>query len=110
MELPLAPIGSDSIGTGQLHLPPDQPRAYALLVHGSGPQSKAAMCTAKIHAADCADGETREGRVDRFERRIQFDGALDAAQRSRLLEIAERCPVDRSLRAEISILTEEVAQ
>jgi len=58
---------------------------------------------AKIHAADCADCETREGKIDRIERTIALDGPLDDSQRRRLLEIAEKCPVHRTLHAEIKI-------
>jgi uncharacterized OsmC-like protein/alpha-beta hydrolase superfamily lysophospholipase len=57
----------------------------------------------KIHAADCADCETREGRVDRIEREIEVRGRLDDEQRQRLLEIAEKCPVHRTLHSEIKI-------
>jgi putative redox protein len=57
----------------------------------------------KIHAADCAECETREGKLDRIEREITLEGALDAEQRGRLLEIADRCPVHRTLVSEISI-------
>ncbi len=60
---------------------------------------------AKIHARDCADCETKEGRIDRIEREIVLQGALDAAQRARLLEIADRCPVHRTLTSEIEIST-----
>lgn len=59
----------------------------------------------KIHASDCAECETRSGRVDRIERRIRIDGALDAAQRQRLLEIADMCPVHRTLHSEVQIVT-----
>jgi putative redox protein len=59
----------------------------------------------KIHAADCADCETREGRLDRLERVIRLEGALDAAQRAKLLEIADKCPVHRTLKSEIAIPT-----
>lgn len=59
----------------------------------------------KIHARDCAECETREGKVDRIERVIEVRGALDAAQRARLLEIADRCPVHRTLEGEITIPT-----
>jgi uncharacterized OsmC-like protein len=60
---------------------------------------------AKIHARDCADCETKEGRIDRIEREIVLQGPLDAAQRARLLEIADRCPVHRTLTSEIEIST-----
>jgi putative redox protein len=59
----------------------------------------------KIHATDCAECETREGRIDRIERVIDIEGALDAAQRQRLLEIADMCPVHRTLTSEISIVS-----
>jgi len=59
----------------------------------------------RIHAADCAECETREGRIDRIERVIRLEGALDAAQRAKLLEIANKCPVHRTLHAEVAIPT-----
>lgn len=57
----------------------------------------------KVHAEDCADCETREGKVDEIERRIGLEGALDDTQRERLLEIAEKCPVHRTLHSEIKV-------
>jgi len=57
----------------------------------------------KIHATDCAECETREGKLDRIEREISLGGALNDEQRARLLEIAERCPVHRTLTSEINI-------
>jgi uncharacterized OsmC-like protein/alpha/beta superfamily hydrolase len=59
----------------------------------------------KIHAADCAHCETKEGMVDHIERVITLDGDLDAEQRARLLEIADKCPVHRTLESEIDIHT-----
>ncbi|HEY5636786.1 MAG TPA: alpha/beta fold hydrolase [Burkholderiales bacterium] len=59
----------------------------------------------KIHAADCSDCETRDGRIDRITRDLTLEGPLDAAQRARLLEIANRCPVHRTLNAEVDIPT-----
>ena len=61
----------------------------------------------KIHAEDCASCETKEGMVDRIDRNITLEGALDAEQRKRLLEIAEKCPVHRTLESEIDIRTSE---
>ena len=61
----------------------------------------------KIHAADCADCETKEGMVDRIERVIMLDGELDAGERARLMEIADKCPVHRTLESEIDIRTVE---
>ena len=57
----------------------------------------------KIHARDCENCDTQEGRVDRIEREIVLEGALDGAQRQRLLEIAEKCPVHRTLHSEVLI-------
>jgi len=62
----------------------------------------------KIHATDCADCETKEGKLDRIEREIEVQGPLDAAQRQRLLEIAEKCPVHRTLHSEIKIVSKLV--
>ncbi|HEU5274015.1 MAG TPA: bifunctional alpha/beta hydrolase/OsmC family protein [Xanthobacteraceae bacterium] len=59
----------------------------------------------KIHAADCATCETKEGRLDRIDRTIALDGPLDDAQRARLLAIADKCPVHRTLTSEIEIRT-----
>ncbi|MGE0876774.1 MAG: alpha/beta fold hydrolase [Burkholderiales bacterium] len=59
----------------------------------------------KIHATDCAECETKEGRIDRIQREIRIEGALDDAQRARLLEIADRCPVHRTLHSEVSIVS-----
>jgi putative redox protein len=61
----------------------------------------------KIHAEDCADCETKEGMIDRIERAITFEGELDQEQRKRLLEIADKCPVHRTLTSEIDIRTVE---
>jgi uncharacterized OsmC-like protein/alpha-beta hydrolase superfamily lysophospholipase len=59
----------------------------------------------KIHAADCADCETKEGKIDRIQRVLELKGPLDAAQRQRLLEIANKCPVHRTLESEIKVET-----
>jgi len=61
----------------------------------------------RIHATDCADCETREGMLDRIERAITLEGDLDAAQRARLMEIADKCPVHRTLTSEVNIRTFE---
>jgi uncharacterized OsmC-like protein len=59
----------------------------------------------KIHAADCAECETREGKLDRIETELRVRGPLAPDQRQRLLEIAEKCPVHRTLVSEISLRT-----
>jgi putative redox protein len=59
----------------------------------------------KIYAKDCEECETREGMLDQIDRVIAMDGALDADQRKRLMEIADKCPVHRTLTSEIRIVT-----
>jgi putative redox protein len=59
----------------------------------------------KIHAEDCAECETKVGLIDQLERVIRLDGALDEDQRKRLMEIADKCPVHRTLTSEIRIVT-----
>ena len=59
----------------------------------------------RIHAADCEDCETKDGKLDRIDREITLTGALDAEQRTRLAQIAEHCPVHRTLTSEIQIRT-----
>jgi putative redox protein len=61
----------------------------------------------RIYAADCAECETKEGMLDRIDRIISLEGELDAEQRKRLLEIADKCPVHRTLTSEIDIRTSE---
>ncbi|MEM7044224.1 MAG: bifunctional alpha/beta hydrolase/OsmC family protein [Pseudomonadota bacterium] len=57
----------------------------------------------KIHADDCVDCETKEGRIDEIDRWLAFEGELDDDQRARLLEIADKCPVHRTLTHEVKI-------
>ena len=59
----------------------------------------------RIHAEDCAECETKAGLIDRIEREIELEGPLDAAQRAHLIEIADKCPVHRTLTSEIDIRT-----
>lgn len=64
----------------------------------------------RIHAADCAECETKAGRLDRIEWSLQFRGDLTTAERGRLLEIAQMCPVHRTLRSEVYITAPEVIE
>lgn len=57
----------------------------------------------RIHARDCADCETKEGMLDRMEMQIELSGDLDQTQREKLIEIAGKCPVHRTLKSEIEI-------
>ena len=57
----------------------------------------------RIYATDCTDCETKTGMLDRIEREIALTGPLTEEQRTRLLEIANKCPVHRTLTSEIRI-------
>jgi len=59
----------------------------------------------QIHAADCEACESATGKIDRIEREIKLEGALSEEQQTRLLEIAEKCPVHRTLHNEIHVAT-----
>jgi uncharacterized OsmC-like protein len=61
----------------------------------------------RTYATDCAECETTEGMLDRVECAITLEGDLDTTQRARLMEIAERCPVHRTLTSEVDIRTFE---
>ena len=57
----------------------------------------------RIHASDCAECETKEGRLDRIDRELVLAGPLTEEQRTRLLQIAERCPVHRTLTSKVDV-------
>ena len=59
----------------------------------------------KVHAKDCGHCESSEGKIDRVEREIELLGELNDEQRQRLLEIAERCPVHKTLHSEVDIIS-----
>ena len=59
----------------------------------------------RIHAQDCADCETKEGKLDQIERELGLSGRLNDEQRAKLVEIADKCPVHRTLTSEIKIRT-----
>ena len=66
-----------------------------------------ALDHSKIHAKDCAECETQSGKIDHIKRTLTIEGeALTPEQRQRLLEIADMCPVHRSLHGEFKIETE----
>ena len=62
----------------------------------------------KIYAKDCEECETKDGMLDQIERNISIAGHLDAEQRAKLMEIADKCPVHRTLTSEIRIVTNAV--
>jgi putative redox protein len=64
---------------------------------------KVALRHARIHARDCEDCETKDGMLDRIEMDVELTGALTPEQRAKLLEIAGKCPVHRTLKSEIDI-------
>jgi uncharacterized OsmC-like protein/fermentation-respiration switch protein FrsA (DUF1100 family) len=59
----------------------------------------------KIYAKDCAECETKDGMLDEINVAIGLEGPLDVEQRKRILEIADKCPVHRTLMSEIRIVT-----
>jgi putative redox protein len=59
----------------------------------------------RIHAADCEACETKEGFLDHIQRDVQLTGSLSEEQRARLLDIANKCPVHRTLASEIHVQT-----
>lgn len=64
----------------------------------------------KIHAKDCEDCESKAGKIDEFQSEVHLDGDLDAESRQKLLEIATKCPVHRTLQSEVKIRTLESTQ
>jgi putative redox protein len=66
---------------------------------------KVSLRHGKIHARDCAECETVEGKIDQVDLRLALSGSLTDAQCSKLVEIASRCPVHRTLVSEISVRT-----
>lgn len=59
----------------------------------------------KIHAVDCETCNASTNKIDTFKRTIHLSGNLDNDQRQRLLEIADKCPVHKTLHAEVDIST-----
>lgn len=63
----------------------------------------------KVHAEDCTDCEGKDAKIDRFDREITLIGDLDEDAKARLLEIADKCPVHRTLHSKIDIVTKLVS-
>ncbi|HEY1970542.1 MAG TPA: alpha/beta fold hydrolase [Pseudonocardia sp.] len=84
-------------------------RMYAQRKQWPLEQVTVALRHSRIHATDCAECETKIGMLDHIERTIRFTGALDDEQRARLLEIADKCPVHRTLHSEIVVNTAEAS-
>ncbi|WP_020102493.1 OsmC family protein [Mycobacterium sp. 360MFTsu5.1] len=68
-------------------------------------QVRVSLQHSRIHAKDCAECETQQGMVDHIDRDIQLIGDLDDDQREKLLAIAERCPVHRTLTSSVHVTT-----
>ena len=66
---------------------------------------KVSLDHTKVHASDCKECESKTGKVDYIERQIQFIGDINDEQRKRLAEIADKCPVHRTLHSEIVVKT-----
>ncbi|GAA0907147.1 bifunctional alpha/beta hydrolase/OsmC family protein [Pseudonocardia zijingensis] len=80
-------------------------RLYAQRKHWPLADVTVSLRHSRIHAEDCTNCETEAGMLDRLERVVELDGDLDDDQRARLMEIADRCPVHRTLQSEIVIDT-----
>jgi uncharacterized OsmC-like protein len=61
----------------------------------------------RIHASDCEECETKEGMLDRIDVEVELTGSLSAEQHAKLMEIAAKCPVHRTLTSEINIRLRE---
>jgi len=59
----------------------------------------------KVHARDCEECETKDSRIDHIRLELELAGPLEESQRRRLLEIAQRCPVHRTLESEVMMET-----
>jgi putative redox protein len=78
-------------------------RMYAELKKLPLKQVRVRLVHRKIHAQDCLDCETKEGKVDEIMREVHLEGDLTDAERERVLEIAKRCPVAQTLQSEIKV-------
>jgi len=61
----------------------------------------------RIHARDCEECETKDGIVDRIDVEVELAGPLTPEQHAKLMEIAAKCPVHRTLTSEINIRLRE---
>ena len=59
----------------------------------------------KTHAQDCADCENNAAKIDTFHRELKITGSFDEKQRERLIQIADKCPVHKTLHSETQIIT-----
>jgi len=80
-------------------------RLYADRKHLPLKSAQVRLRHSRIRAEDCAECETKSGMIDRIDRAITLEGDLSDEQRTRLMEIADKCPVHRTLKGEIDIQT-----
>lgn len=80
-------------------------RMYADLKKWDLKEVKVHLKHNKHHQEDCENCETKGTKIDRFERIIELEGDLDESQRQRLLEIADRCPVHKTLHGDVEVET-----
>ena len=64
---------------------------------------KVSLWHSRIHARDCEECETKEGMLDRIDVEVELTGSLTAEQHAKLMEIAAKCPIHRTLTSEINI-------
>ncbi|NQZ76342.1 MAG: OsmC family protein [Ekhidna sp.] len=62
----------------------------------------------KVHKEDGENMESSKGKIDQITRKIKLVGDLSDAERKRLIEIADRCPVHKTIEGKPDIITEEV--
>ncbi len=78
---------------------------YARRKNWEIPNIEVHISHSRMHAADCEDCESASSKIDTFHREIKISSALDEKQLSRLLEIADKCPVHKTLHSQTQILT-----
>ncbi len=64
---------------------------------------KISLWHSRVHAKDCEECETKEGMLDRIDVEVELTGSLSAEQHTKLMEVAAKCPVHRTLTSEINI-------
>jgi putative redox protein len=84
-------------------------RVYAARKQWALAQVIVTLSHRRVHVQDCADCQNRNTMLDRIDKKIELIGALDEAQRTRLAEIADHCPVHRTLTSRVDIRTELVS-
>ena len=83
-------------------------RMYAERKHWPLEAVHVALTHAKVHSEDCVACETEVRQIDQIEMEITLSGGLSADQRQRLLEIADKCPVHRTLTSQVKITARAV--